>query len=212
MSFNIYSSRWYNFMTRSWKYWDSTSRIMIAKYFRLIKHNWRCNHICLLSLYCYNSCISKFSLPILWLQVYHISHLCMLHQRSDCVPTNSGQQIFSFNMIFISSSWSMYFFITLSDKIGISSISSGTIAVVVGVVDNLLPKIFCRFKLWNWYFLPSSSDCVNSPHIAMPMSLAQSNKTVPRRLRVLPGDLIVFFLGRIFIHPIISNICKCSKI
>ena len=212
MSFNIYSSRWYNFMTRSWKYWDSTSRIMIAKYFWLIKHNWRCNHICLLSLYCYNSCISKFSLPILWLQVYHIFHLCMLHQQSDCVPTNSGQQIFSFKMIFISSSWSMYFLKTSSDKIAIFSISSGTIAVVVGVMDNLLPKIFCRFKLWNWYFLPYSIDCVNSRHIAIPMSLVQSNKIAPRRLVVLSSDWIVFFPGRIFIHPIISNICKCSKI
>ena len=73
----------------------------------------------------------------------------------------------------------MYFLITSSDKIGIFSISSGTIAVIVGVVDNFLPKKFVRFKLWNSYFLPSS---INSLHIAMPMSLVRSNKIAPRRL------------------------------
>ena len=82
----------------------------------------------------------------------------------------------------------MYFLITSPDKIGISSILSDKIAVVVGVVNNILPKKLFRFKLLNWYFLPSSIDSVNYPHVAIPMSLAWSNKIASHRQLVLPGD------------------------
>ena len=121
------------------------------------------------------------------------------------VPTNSGQHISGFNLIFISSSWSMYFIITSSDKIGkigIFSISSDTIAVVVVVVDSFLFKEFFRFKLWNPYFLSSSIDFVNSTHNVMPMSLVWSNEVASRRLLVLPGDWMIFFPGKNFIHPV----------
>ena len=126
----------------------------------------------------------------------------MLHQQLDwrLLILNN---IF---LIFISSSWSLHFLITSSDKIGISSISSNTIAVVVGVVNNFLPKKLFRFKLWNLYFLPSSIDCVSSPYIVIPMSLVWSNKIASRRY--LPGVWMVFFPRRNFIHPIISNIRK----
>ena len=136
---------------------------------------------------------SHFFTLIVLLQFMHVTtlspsnvatsspHLSFVHAGSTVrlVPTNSGQHIFGFNLIFISSSWSMYFFTTWSDMIGISSISSDTIAVEVVLVDNFLPKKIFRFKLWNPYFLPSSVDCVNSPHIVMPMSLVSSKKKWP---------------------------------
>ena len=81
MSFNFYSSRWYNFMT-SWKYWDATSADNDSEIFSN-NNTQDALTFFLLSLYCYNSCMSQFSLPMLWLQVYHICYLCMLHQRSD---------------------------------------------------------------------------------------------------------------------------------
>ena len=135
-------------------------RVMIVKYLQIITQNLRCTHIFLLSLCCYNSCMSQLSL-----QYWGLPHLSFVHATSTVrlVPTNSGQHIYGFNLIFISSLWSMYFLITLSEKIGISFISSDTIPVVVGVVDNFLPKKLFKFKLWNSYFLPSSIDYVNSP-------------------------------------------------
>ena len=139
-----------------------------------------------------------------------LPHLLFVHAASmvRLVPTNSAQHIFRFNLIFTSSSWSMSFLITSSDKIGISSISADTMAIVVGVVDNFLSKKFFGFKLWNSYFLSSSIGCVNSPRIVMPRSLVWSNKITSRRLLVLPGDWMVFFPDRNFILPFISNICK----
>ena len=207
MSCNFFSSHWYKFMT-SWKYWDATSAGNYSKIFS--------NNNTQLKMH------SHLFTVIVLLQFMHVTilspgtvatglqHLSSVHAASTVrlVPANSGQHIFGFNLTFISSSWSLYFLITSSDKIGISCISSDTIAVVVGVVDNFLPKKFFRFKLWNLYFLPSSIDCVNYPHIVMRMSLVWSNKIASRRLLVLPDDWMVFFPGRSFIHPIISNILK----
>ena len=107
-----------------------------------------------------------------------LPHLSFVHAAStvSLVSINSGQHIFGLNLTFISSSWSMYFLIISCDKFDIFFISSDTIAVVVGVVDNFLPNKFFRFKLWNSYFLSSSIDFVNFPHIFMPMSLERSNK------------------------------------
>ena len=119
-------------------------QVMIAKYFRIITYNWRCTHIFLTLNVLLQFMDVKFSIPVLWLQVYYICHLCMLHQQSDWWLLIL---YFGFSLIFISSSWSMYFLITSSDKITISSISSDTTAVVEGVVDNLLPKKFFKFKL-----------------------------------------------------------------
>ena len=165
---------------------------------------------------------SHFFTLIVLLQFMHVTilslgtvvtvlpHLSFVHAASTAwlVPTNSGQHIFGFNLIFISSSWPVYFLITSFDKIGISSISSDTIAVAVGIVDNFLPKKLFRFKLWNSHFLPSSIDCVNFLHSVIPMSLVWSNKIASRRLLVLPGYWMVFFPGRNFSHFIISNIPK----
>ena len=165
MFFNFFSSCWYSFMTSSWKYWDTISAGNDSEIFS--------NNNTQLKMH------SQFFILFVLLQFIHdtilspgtvatgLPHLSFVHAASmvRLVPTNSGQHIFVFNLIFISSSWSMYFLITSSDKIGISSISSHTIAVVLGVVDNFLPKKFFRFKLWNLHFLPSSIYCSNSPHI-----------------------------------------------
>ena len=157
-------------------------------------------HVCHNSLYQY--CGYRFT-------TFVICACCINSQIGDYY---SGH-IFGFSLIFISSSWSMYFLITSSDKITISSISSDTTAVVEGVVDNLLPKKFFKFKLWNSYFLPSSIDYLSSPHIVMAMSLVWSYKIVLCRLLILPGDWMVFFPVRNFIHPIISSILKfCALI
>ena len=164
MSFNFLSSRWYNLMTSSWKYWDATSASNDSEIFS--------NNNTQLKMHLH------FYTLIVLLQFMHatilspstvatgLPHLSFVHAASTVrlLPTNSGQNIFGFNLIFISSSWSMYFLITSPDKIGVSSISSDTTAVVVGVVDNFLPKIFCRFELWNLYFLPSLADVSISPY------------------------------------------------
>ena len=85
---------------------------------------------------------SHFFTLIVLLQFMHVTtlspgtmgtglpHLSFVHAASTVrlLPTNSGQHIFGFNLIFISSSCSIQFLITSSDKIGISSISSDTIA------------------------------------------------------------------------------------
>ena len=83
MSFNFFC----HVDTISWHLLENTGalhlKVMIAKHFQIKINNLRCTHIFLLSLYCYNWCMSQFSLPLLWLQFYHIFHLCLLHQRSD---------------------------------------------------------------------------------------------------------------------------------
>ena len=81
--FNFFSSRWYNFRHLLENTGTLHLQVMIAKYFQIIIDNWRCTHIFLLSLYCYNSCMSQFFLLVLWLHVYHICHLFMLHQWSE---------------------------------------------------------------------------------------------------------------------------------
>ena len=67
-----------------------------------------------------------------------LPHFSFVHAASivRLMPNNSGQGIFGFNLFFMV----MYFLKALSYKIGISSISSDTTAVVVGTVDNFLPK------------------------------------------------------------------------
>ena len=53
-----------------------------------------------------------------------LPHLAFAHAAptTRLVLTNSGQHIFGFNLIFISSSRSMYFLITSSGRLDISSI------------------------------------------------------------------------------------------
>ena len=128
MSFNFFSSRWYNFMTSSWNHWDATSAGNDSEIFS--------NNNTQLKMH------SHFFTLIVLLQFMHVTilspgtmgtglpHLSFVHAASTVrlLPTNSGQHIFGFNLIFISSSCSIYFLITSSDKIGISSISSDTIA------------------------------------------------------------------------------------
>ena len=148
---------------------------MTVKYFQIITHNWRCTHIFLLSLHCYNSYMSQFSLLVLRLHVYHICHLCMLHWSDWC--------LLILDSIFYGLTWIYLFFMinVLFNNI-VWQDWHFTIAVVVGVVDNFLPRNFFTFKLGNSYFLSSSIDCVKSRHIVLPTSLVKSNKIALRRL------------------------------
>ena len=176
-------SLWHNFMTSSWKYWNATSAGKGSKVFSNINTQHKMQ--------------SHFFTLVVLFQFMHVTilspgfvatglpQLSFVHAASTVrlVSTNSGQHIFGMNLILISSSWSMYFLITSSDKIGISSISLDTIAVVVGVVDNFLRKKSFRFKLWNLNLnlsLNLNLNCVNPPHTDMPMSLVWSNKFASR--------------------------------
>ena len=133
-------------MTSSWKYCVATSAGNDSKIFsinnlQLKMHSHFFNSQCIATIHvCHNSlyqyCGYRFT-------TFVICACCINSQIGDYY---SGH-IFGFSLIFISSSWSMYFLITSSDKITISSISSDTTAVVEGVVDNLLPKKFFKFKL-----------------------------------------------------------------
>ena len=156
MSFNFFSSRWYNFMT-SWKYWDSTSagndsEIFSNNNIQLKMHSHLFTLIVLLQ-FMHVTILSPGTVAA------GLSHLSFMHTASTVrsVPTYSGQYILGFNLIFISCSWSICFLITSSDKIGMSSISSDTTAVVVGVVDNFLLKKspdlsceICTFYFFKW--------------------------------------------------------------
>ena len=159
MYFNIFLSRWYHFMTSSWKYWDATSAGNDSEIFSNNNTQLKMHlHFFTLIVLLQFMHVTLLSPATVATGFYHICHLCMVHQQWDWCLLILDNIISGFF-----SSWSMYFLITSSDKIGISSISSDTIAVAVGVVDNFLPKKVFRFKLWNSYFLPSSIHCVNSP-------------------------------------------------
>ena len=132
MYFNIFLSRWYHFMASSWKYWDATSAGNDSEIFsnnntQLKMHSHFFTLIVLLQF----MHVTVLSSATVATGFYHICHLCMLHQQWDWCLLILDNIISGFF-----SSRSMYFLITSSDKIGISSILSDTIVVVLGVVDN----------------------------------------------------------------------------
>ena len=102
MSFNFFSSQWYNFMISSWKYWDTTSAGNDSEIFS--------NNNTQLKMH---SHVFTF---IVLLQFMHVTnlppgtvatglpHLSFVHAASTVrlVPTNSGKHIFGFKLIFIS--------------------------------------------------------------------------------------------------------------
>ena len=97
MSFNFFPSRWYNFMTSSWKYWGATSAGNDSDI--LSNHNTQLKMR------------SHFFTLIVLLQFMHVTilspgivatslpHLSFVNAASAVrlVPTNSGQHIFWFN-------------------------------------------------------------------------------------------------------------------
>ena len=146
-------SRWYHFKTSSWKYWDATSSGNDSEIFsnnntQLKMHSHFFTLIVLLQF----MHVTVLSPATVATGFYHICHLCMLHQQWDWCLLILGNIISGFF-----SSRSMYFLITSSHKIGISSISSDTIAVGLGVVDSFYQKnsldlsfkihFFCSLRL-----------------------------------------------------------------
>ena len=101
--------------TISWHLLENTGTLhlrgMVAKYFQIITHNWRCTHVfhshCIVTIHACHNSLSRLQAATV---ATGLPHLSFAHATSTVrlVTANSGQHILGFNLIFISPSWSMY--------------------------------------------------------------------------------------------------------